>query len=128
MIEFTGQNRLQTFSLFSGRDVLGYFRGADRLSAAVIYRRNAELDVDKTTILSSTLRFVGLYDIPGADLSQDFRLLVVPLLRHKHQNGLSDRLVSRISVEVFGGGVPVCDRHAEIDTEDRIVRGLDDSS
>jgi hypothetical protein len=48
------------------------------------------LHVDKTIVLSSTLRLVRLHDLPGADLSEDLRLLVAPLFRH---GDLSIRLV-----------------------------------
>jgi hypothetical protein len=46
MVELACQDFLQTFGLLSGRDVLGHLGSADRISSAVIDRRNTELNVD----------------------------------------------------------------------------------
>ena len=108
------------FRLFALGDVTRDLGGPDHDSARIAYRRNGDRDGDASAVLRNAGRIEMLDALALAQLRDNSALLILQLRRDDERDGLSDRLLCRVSKGAHRPGVPGLDDAAGV------VGGLDD--
>src|SRR6185369_7859900 len=111
---------------FARGDVAKNFCGADDLTGVVANRRDAERDVEAPAILAETNGFEVINALACANSGEDDGLVAMQFLRDDGEDGGADHLLTGVSKDAGGGGIPTGDPAGEVLADDGIVGGFDD--
>ena len=107
--EFPGQHSLAFFKLLSRSDVARDLGGTDNSTGVVANRRDRQRNVDQTTVLAASDRFVVIDFYAASDALQDGRHLVLAIGCRQNRDWSTDHLLGSVAEEPFRGGVPAGD-------------------
>src|SRR5580700_3421734 len=102
-------------------DVAGDLRGADDGTVRVLDRRDAERNRNPAAVLALPDRLIVIEAVAAPDARENFRLLVVELLRNQDGDRLADDFFGRVAEQALGGFVPADDDAVEILADDRVA-------
>ena len=108
-------------------DVAKDLGGADDLAGVVTNGRDAEGDIEAPAILAKTNGFEVIDALAGANPGEDDGLVGLQLVRDEGEDGGADHLLTGVSKDAGGGGIPTGDPAGEVLADDGVVGGFDDS-
>ena len=108
-------------------DVSKDLGGADDLAGVVTNGRDAEGDIEAPAILAETNGFEVIDALAGANPGEDDGLVGLQLVRDDGEDGGADHLLTGVSKDAGGGGIPTGDPAGEVLADDGVVGGFDDS-